>query len=301
MTVSIQSQSLSVPSSTTHPTAKGEIENLVGVLWYEMLSSLNQTGLSEDTLGTGGSNFQSMFLWNVAENDFGKYDTSLIKAALHQIGGVSNQIQGSVPEQSMTTTLLANKGVTNAVVFEESLPSPDNDESFSSGEDGALSPDLTTQATNFTKAIWPQIIAASKILGVPAVAVLAQTALETGWGAAAPGHNLFGIKAVDGQDGSARATHEVLDGVLTAQVANFRNYPSAAASISDYVSLIQTLYPDAVNQNSVAGFAQALQTGGYATDQNYAGKIEQIAQSPLMLQVLQAVEATQPARTGDMP
>lgn len=294
MTTPIHSQPLSGTSSAgQHATAKGEIEHLVGVLWYEMLSSLDQAGVNDQSLGTGGSNFQSMFLWNVAENDFGKYDGNLISAALHQVGGESGQGPASLPSQSTIAGLMASQGVEASPIAEESLPPPDTG-SF-------VSPDLVVQATNFVKSIWPQITAAAKLLGVPAVAVLAQTALETGWGVATPGHNLFGIKAVDGQAGSMRQTHEVVDGVLTPQTASFRNYSSSGASISDYVSLIRTLYPDAINQNSISGFAQALQAGGYATDQNYAGKIEQIAQSPLMLQALQAVGAAQPSTTGAVP
>ncbi len=60
-----------------------------------------------------------------------------------------------------------------------------------------------TQATNFARAVWPQITAGGAALGVPAVAVLAQSALETGWGASAPGNNLFGIKA-----GRRRGRHQ---------------------------------------------------------------------------------------------
>lgn len=267
---------------------------MMGVLWYEMLSDLSQTGMDASTLGTGGSNFQSMFLWNISENDFSQYDGKLLNAALHQVGGMSDQAPESLSDQIGGHGLPATSMVVaEAPIQQEALP-PLTVSSFSS-------PDMVAQATDFVKSIWPQITAAAKALGVPAIAVLAQTALETGWGMATPGHNLFGVKAVDGQMGSMRATHEMIDGVLTPQIGNFRDYDSASASISDYVSLIRTLYPQAVGQNSVAGYAQALQAGGYATDQNYAGKIEQIAQSPLMLQVLQAVGTAQPSNQGAGP
>ncbi len=145
---------------------------------------------------------------------------------------------------------------------------------------------------NFAKSVWPQITQAAQALGVPPVAVLAQTALETGWGAAAPGNNIFGVKASGGESGTMRDTHEVIDGVLTSQAASFRNYSNLADSISDYVGLIQFGFSAATGQSTVAGFAQALQAGGYATDMNYASKIVNIAQSPLMAQVLQAIGGT---------
>lgn len=294
MAMSIQTQQLAHSTGTaTRPTAEAEMKRLFGVLWYNMLSELNQTGMDSNSLGLGGSNFQSMFLWNVSQNDFGSYDGKLINAAMHQVGGKSDQASTPQPMSSMVANLLASKGVQESPIFSESLSAPSQN-SFSS-------PALVAQATGFVKSIWPQIIAAAQVLGVPAVAVLAQTALETGWGTATPGHNLFGIKAVDGQSGTMQSTHEVIDGVLTPQMASFRNYSNSSDSISDYVSLIQTLYPNAVNQGSVSGFAQALQAGGYATDQNYAGKIEQIAQSPLMSQVLQTVDGAKISDKGAVP
>ncbi len=42
----------------------------------------------------------------------------------------------------------------------------------------------------------------------------------------------------------------------------------------------------AKNQRKVNGFAEALQNSGYATDANYAQKLINLAQSPLMSQVL---------------
>lgn len=278
MAVSLPSQLPAANTAAQRPSVKGEMQHLTGILWYQMLSGLNDTGMDASALGAGGGDFQSMFLWNLSQNDFGKYDSGLLDAAMHQIGGMA-----STAPASPTATALAAKGAEAAIV-QEALPG--------SSQSAAPSPDLVTQATNFAKSIWPQITAAAQALGVPAVAVLAQTALETGWGAAAPGNNLFGIKASDGESGTARATHEMLDGVLTPQLASFRNYEDNAGSVSDYVNLIQSAYQGAAGQGSVSGFAQALQAGGYATDQNYAAKIEQIAQSPIMAQVLQAVGAT---------
>ena len=79
---------------------------------------------------------------------------------------------------------------------------------------------------------------------MPPVALLAQSALETGWGTASPGNNLFGIKAADGQTGTSRPTHEMVDGLLTAQSATFRDYASPAASIADYVQQIHVRLPE---------------------------------------------------------
>ncbi|HQT45960.1 MAG: hypothetical protein B7X08_02080 [Acidocella sp. 20-63-7] len=293
--------------SAARPTLSATVKRMTGMLWYEMLSEMNKSGLSSDTLGAGGGDFQDMFLWNVAQNDFGKYDTSILSATMRQVGGTGDVAPEAAPAALPDLSSTVAKAM-------QSQAMPLNDAPSGTGDAAAISAaaavsevpettqtagNLTTQAKSFAKSIWPQVTAAAQVLGVPPVAVLAQAALETGWGAAAPGHNLFGIKAVDGETGSSRATHEVVDGVLTPQVAAFRDYASTQASISDYVGQIQSGFQTAIGQSTVSGFAQALQHSGYATDTNYAAKIVNISQSPLMTQVLQAVSANTQG-TGDV-
>jgi flagellar protein FlgJ len=274
------------------PDLPSTVKHMAGMLWYEMLSELNQSGFSADTLGTGGDDFQGMFLWNVAQNDFGKYDSALTTATLRQVGGTPDEAPapsdiGLPPPllQAMQLSDAAASGADDAAAMLAAAPES------SAADLPPPSGDLVTQATGFAKAIWPQVTAAAQLLGVPAVAVLAQTALETGWGAAAPGNNLFGVKAAYGQPGTARATHEVIDGILTPQTASFRDYGDTAASISDYVSLIQSGYPSVAGQATIDGFAAALQQGGYATDPSYAAKIVGLSHSALMGQVLKSLGA----------
>lgn len=268
------------------------VQHMAGMLWYQMLDAMNANGMSADTLGTGGDNFQSMFLWNLAQNDFGKYDSGLIAAATRQMGGsVAAATDAAAPEIATPLAQILPSSMAMPINAPDAMQ---DTVAATTATAVAASGDLVSQAKSFAKTIWPQVTAAAQVLGVPAVAVLAQTALETGWGVAAPGNNLFGVKAVDGQAGSARATHEVVDGVLTPQTANFRDYNSPADAVSDYIGLIQSGYQNATGQSTVAGFAQALQAGGYATDQNYAAKIVNIAQSPLMAQVLQAIGGSSP-------
>jgi flagellar protein FlgJ len=222
-----------------------------------------------------------MFLWNVAENDFGKYDKALTQATIQQIGGRASAAPAPAPAAGPAPSTQAPPS-TAAIGASESAAPP-------SSTAGTAT---LAQAVSFAQSVWPQIKAAAQQLGVPAVAVLAQTALETGWGTASPGNNLFGVKAADGEAGTTRATQEIVDGVATPQLASFRDYGSAAASVSDFVSLVQTGFSGALGQTSVAGFAQALAAGGYATDPSYAAKIVKISQSPMMAQVLQAVAGT---------
>jgi flagellar protein FlgJ len=282
-------------ATAAKPSVAATVQHMAGMLWYQMLSAMNENGLSPDTLGTGGDSFQSMFMWNLAQNDFGKYDTGLIAAATRQLGGAAATVPAQVPQEPVGG-MLADL----ALPLAQLLPAMDSAQSaaLSAPQAAALSGDLVSQAKSFAKTVWPQIKLAAQSLGVPAVAVLAQTALETGWGVSAGGNNLFGIKAADGETGSVRATHEMVDGVLTPQTARFRDYASPSDAVNDYIGLIQSGYQNAAGQGTVAGFAQALQAGGYATDQAYAAKIVNIAQSPLMADVLAAVGTTPSSSTS---
>ncbi len=121
-------------------------------------------------------------------------------------------------------------------------------------------------------------------LGVDASVLLAQAALETGWGRhvaadqRGSSHNLFNIKAGPGWDGpTVRVpTLEYRDGVAVRETAEFRAYASADEAFSDYVSLIggSPRY-EAALEHAADGprYLQELQRAGYATDPAYADKI----------------------------
>ncbi|WP_432415074.1 flagellar assembly peptidoglycan hydrolase FlgJ [Chromohalobacter israelensis] len=126
--------------------------------------------------------------------------------------------------------------------------------------------------------------AAARESGVPASLILAQAALETGWGEreipardGGNSHNLFGIKATGGWDGEATSitTTEYVDGRARQQVDEFRVYDSFEAAFKDYAELIggNPRYAGVVTASTPQNAARALQSGGYATDPNYADKV----------------------------
>lgn len=248
------------------------VEKLAGTLWYNMMTEMSRNGLDQSALGAGGETYQNMFLWEMSQKDFVKYDTQIVQATMRQIGGA-----GSRPDIRPAESFAATSASLLPQVSEAAA------ENFDS------SSQQTGNAQSLTKAIWPAVKAAASALGVPPVGVLAQAALETGWGSSVPGYNFFGIKAGGDQQASLRATHEMVNGALVPVVDSFRDYTSPDASLSDYVQLIQTNFPDVMGQSSIEGFAQALQSGGYATDGAYAAKIIAIARSPLMQEMLRDV------------
>ncbi len=143
----------------------------------------------------------------------------------------------------------------------------------------------------FVNELWPCAEEAGKELGIDPRHLLAQAALETGWGKSLPcdangktSFNLFGIKAGDSWSGDSVSvrTLEFEGGVPIPRTAKFRSYDSAAESFRDYVALLRDnpRYAEALNTGSdTTAFANALQRGGYATDPAYAQKISAISQN----------------------
>ncbi len=146
--------------------------------------------------------------------------------------------------------------------------------------------------------------------GIPAAFMLGQAGHETGWGRSqirnadgSNSFNLFGIKATGGWRGKTAevTTTEYIDGEPRRMVQRFRAYDSFEESFRDYAALVtqNPRYQDAVaaaqgtDAQSVRGFAQGLQRGGYATDPAYADKLGRSIQV--------ALSALQPANRGDAP
>ncbi|HET7312721.1 flagellar assembly peptidoglycan hydrolase FlgJ [Salinisphaera sp.] len=134
----------------------------------------------------------------------------------------------------------------------------------------------------------PAAMAAGRT-GLSARLILAQAALETGWGRheittdnGAPSFNVFNIKA-DGWDGAATevVTHEYADGAMRATRAGFRVYDSYDQAFSDYARLIDSSprYAAARRADTPEAAARALQDGGYATDPDYADKLVAVMKS----------------------
>lgn len=140
---------------------------------------------------------------------------------------------------------------------------------------------------DFVRDLWPHAVAAGRQLGVNPRVLVAQAALETGWGQhviqrpdGSSSYNLFGIKTGHAWDGEHVnvPTVEYRNGVAVRETAGFRAYSSLDDSFQDYVRLIQgnPRYRQAAQAADPSAYLRALQTAGYATDPHYADKIEAI-------------------------
>jgi flagellar protein FlgJ len=124
--------------------------------------------------------------------------------------------------------------------------------------------------------------AASQKTGVPASTILAQSALESGWGISSLAQkflNFFGIKSSKSWAGGSTyvPTTEYENGERVTTMASFRTYDSADESFLDWASLmLKPRYAGVRNASDGYAAADALQSAGYATDPNYASKLKSI-------------------------
>lgn len=148
-----------------------------------------------------------------------------------------------------------------------------------------VSPSEFKQPKDFVTALSEPAKKVQQQLGVPFEVVIAQAALETGWGQkiiktanGESSNNLFNIKADRRWDGekASKDTLEFDNGRMLKKHEPFRVYQNIDESISDYISFLRTgeRYQDALNNSdNVEHFLHGLQKAGYATDPNYANKI----------------------------
>lgn len=129
----------------------------------------------------------------------------------------------------------------------------------------------------FITAISPAAVASMAVSGVPASFTIAEGALESGWGAHAPGNNLFGVKADAAWTGpvTTQRTREVLHGQSVVITARFRAYPDWQGCMDDHAAFLHSnpRYHAAFDCKDGESFAQAVAAAGYATDPQYADKL----------------------------
>ena len=168
--------------------------------------------------------------------------------------------------------------------------------SASKGTPSAYKAPLFESREAFVEALYPHAENAAREIGADPKAIIAQAAVETGWGQyvihdgeGTPSYNLFGIKANHQWQGKQAVvdTVEYSQGIASKQKAGFRAYDSIEASINDYVDFIRSgaRYQQAVdNSHNPQAYYQSLQQAGYATDPAYADKLMAVYQGSTLSQ-----------------
>jgi len=141
---------------------------------------------------------------------------------------------------------------------------------------------VSQSKAGFVQSIWPYAKQLSSLIGLDPKILIAQAALETGWGQfiakntdGSSSNNLFNIKAKNDDQSVKIKTTEYITDTPVKMMASFKTYPSLEHSFNDYLSLIKgERYKEALaNTHDPERYVDALHQAGYATDPNYARKI----------------------------
>ena len=212
-------------------------------------------------------------------------------------------LQANQPTNNAPDTKSPRVGETTLVPFPLTIKrtAPANENPIKPVEDisSAITFD-TPQA--FVNHLWPMAKQAAEKMGMTPEVLLAQTALETGWGkkiaqdsSGKSSHNLFNIKADHRWNGESVSisTLEFRSGIPQQEQAKFRAYESFQASFNDYAKFIQNsprYQPAMAVANDAKAYTQELSRAGYATDPEYAQKIIGIIEGEPLKQALAAVK-----------
>jgi peptidoglycan hydrolase FlgJ len=169
----------------------------------------------------------------------------------------------------------------------------------------------TSDRISFVKMLEPYAEKAAGQLGVSSDTLIAQAALETGWGQHVPGAasgssslNLYGVKAGANWNGESvnALTTEYSGGNASSVSQPFRRYSSVEQGVNDYVTLLQhnSRYQKAMGTgDDVGAFGSALAGGGYATDPVYVQKLQATVSSVKALRGSAAAGALK--NSADLP
>ncbi|WJD48200.1 MULTISPECIES: flagellar assembly peptidoglycan hydrolase FlgJ [unclassified Enterobacter] len=264
------------PGANLRPVAR-QVE---GMFVQMMLKSMREA-LPKDGLFSSDSTrlYTSMYDQQIAQQMTAGKGLGLADMMVKQMGGEqAAQAAASEPEQVPmkfpleTVTTYQNQALTQMV--RKAMPkAPEvNDEP------------LTGDSKDFLAQLSLPARLASQQSGVPHHLILAQAALESGWGQrqirrenGEPSFNIFGVKATSNWKGPVTeiTTTEFENGEAKKVKAKFRVYSSYLEALSDYVGVLtrNPRYAAVTTAATAEQGAQALQSAGYATDPNYARKL----------------------------
>lgn len=251
-------------ASSKSPEANNEVARQFEALFIQtMLKAMRQASqLSESTDGDQTRFYQDMYDKQIALDLAGNGSIGLAAVIERQLGG--NAVGSTSRQAPVSASAALKRAESEAIQWR-----PASEEAF-------------------IQDLWPHASRSAKELGVSADVLIAQAALETGWGRkmmldrqGGNSFNLFGIKAGKQWQGEqvSVATIEYRDGLAQRENASFRSYASLHESMNDYVAFLKQnpRYQPALEQTGNAElFLQELQKAGYATDPAYADKISNI-------------------------
>jgi len=259
-----------------------------------MLKSMREAGADAgDPESNAMGMYEDMFDKQISLTLSQHQDIGLGSVLTRQLGGGA---AAAAPGTAGTGAAVGGVAASGAAMLPMPPPVRNTPPRAGTGED-ANTDGVSASPSDFVSQVMPAISAAATALGVSPLGILAQAALETGWGRRMPrtangasSLNLFGIKA-DGEWDGARASATTLEfsaGVASAKRTAFRAYDSIAQSVGDFTNLMSSpRYRAAISAGKTAlGYVQGIAGSGYATDPHYAAKLTAMLQSSTFKQAL---------------
>lgn len=280
-----------------------------------MLKNMRESSLNEGLLESDqGKLYQGMFDQQIAGEITKGKGLGLADILIRQLGGDSAATAVTNPtslktEPFLNSGIMQRRGVMMPYVSQATTLDSSMEAAASALNYGPAKNWKPDSREDFVTELWPHAERAAQKLGVDPRVLVAQAALESGWGQHVMQHgnghssnNLFGIKADTRWDGDqVRAkTMEFRNGALAREQAAFRAYASPAESMADYADFISSnpRYQDAIGTADPQRYALELQRAGYATDPAYAHKIVSILTNDRFQDaVSRAQHRSQPAAT----
>jgi flagellar protein FlgJ len=262
------------------PAAIHAVAQQVEALFLQMmLKSMRDASAADGELDSNESGmYQDMFDKQVALTLSKHQDLGISRLFERQLGGKAADAHAAAAAGPATPSGLPKIG----------LAAPQTSADGRRGAASASDSVTIQHASQFVSAVLPTIRRVAQGLGVNPLGLLAQAALETGWGRrmahtvdGSPSLNLFGIKAGEGWSGSRAVadTVEFSGGVATQRRTAFRAYGSIEESVHDFASLLSNSprYRDAVAAgNDAQAYIHSIARSGYASDPEYGNKLNQI-------------------------
>ena len=272
-----------------------------GVFVQMMLKSMRDASFGDPIFDSNQSDFyRDMFDKQVALDLAEKKGIGLAEALVQQL---SRHLPANNPESTEASgnTLPPAQTAVKAEILTRRWYQPSQSESIPPHVNLVDKTRFTSQE-DFVEHLLPHASVAAEELGVSPLVLVAQAALETGWGNAVIPHangvssyNLFNIKAGSDWSGKTVTKHslEYVDGVAQRERSTFRAYDSYAESFKDYVDFLRSnsRYITALKHDGdAADFIHGLHDAGYATDPNYANKVLNIMQRDVLQEAITAEE-----------
>jgi len=269
------------PQANIRPVAR-QVE---GMFVQMMLKSMREA-LPKDGLFSSDSTrlYTSMYDQQIAQQMTAGKGLGLAEMMVKQMTSGQAPVEAGdqmqqVPMKFDLETVNTWQNQTIAQMVRKALPkAPENSDEPMSGDSKDFLAQLSLPAR-----------LASQQSGVPHHLILAQAALESGWGQrqikrenGEPSFNLFGVKATSSWKGPVTeiTTTEFENGEAKKVKAKFRVYSSYLEALSDYVGMLtrNPRYAAVTTAATAEQGAQALQSAGYATDPKYAQKLTSMIQ-----------------------